>query len=375
MHSMTLIDERAILEASHRLLACDSFVELTHTTLHALEALLGADSSCFSLSYQSDEERRLERLCGFGRVTTEDLRLYSETYLRADPVLDGMLAREWIGLNRIVVLERLVDMGRFTDTQIYSDFFRPRAIHHVMGMSITLGDDTRALIGLHLPRTPGAGFDARHIEVAKRMVPAVAAGFTQCLLREQIHDREAIIEALARGEPRRGLVVLDSRLRVLYLDPAAHSYLRRLRSSEGDFHLTKLALPPRLRRRVAQAVAGDMPPDVVHVIDPAELGRDRGIPRMSLKPLGGAGANARYLLAFDAPRQRDTAVGTELGRLSARETEVAEHVAQGLSNAEVAQRLHLSVRTVENHLRSIYGKLEVRNRTALARMLGIARIH
>jgi DNA-binding NarL/FixJ family response regulator len=113
----------------------------------------------------------------------------------------------------------------------------------------------------------------------------------------------------------------------------------------------------------------------VHVIEPAELGRDRGIPRMSLKPLGGAGANARYLLAFDAPRQRNAAPGTELGRLSARETEVAEHVAQGLSNAEVAQRLHLSVRTVENHLRSIYGKLEVRNRTALARMLGIARIH
>lgn len=54
------------------------------------------------------------------------------------------------------------------------------------------------------------------------------------------------------------------------------------------------------------------------------------------------------------------------GALSARELEVAEAVAHGLSNKEVGARLGISVRTVENHLRSIFAKLEITTRTRLA---------
>jgi DNA-binding NarL/FixJ family response regulator len=61
--------------------------------------------------------------------------------------------------------------------------------------------------------------------------------------------------------------------------------------------------------------------------------------------------------------------------LSARELEVAEAVALGLSNKEVAASLNISVRTVENHMRSIFAKLSVNTRTRLAAKLhgGIVR--
>jgi DNA-binding CsgD family transcriptional regulator len=61
-------------------------------------------------------------------------------------------------------------------------------------------------------------------------------------------------------------------------------------------------------------------------------------------------------------------VGLE-DRLSARELEVAEAVAMGLSNKQIAATLHISVRTVENHLRSIFEKLGVTTRTRLAAKL------
>ena len=53
--------------------------------------------------------------------------------------------------------------------------------------------------------------------------------------------------------------------------------------------------------------------------------------------------------------------------LSAREAEVLRLIAQGLTNAQAAERLFLSPRTVDQHLRSIYGKLSVENRAAATR--------
>lgn len=56
-----------------------------------------------------------------------------------------------------------------------------------------------------------------------------------------------------------------------------------------------------------------------------------------------------------------------LGELTAREIEVIELLAQGLSNAEIAARLVLSRRTIHAHLQSIYSKLGVNTRTAAVR--------
>lgn len=50
--------------------------------------------------------------------------------------------------------------------------------------------------------------------------------------------------------------------------------------------------------------------------------------------------------------------------LSRREVEVLELVAEGLSNKEVAHRLHLSEATVKSHLVHCFDKLGVDNRTA-----------
>jgi DNA-binding NarL/FixJ family response regulator len=55
--------------------------------------------------------------------------------------------------------------------------------------------------------------------------------------------------------------------------------------------------------------------------------------------------------------------------LSERERAIAELVARGRSNKEVASALFLSAKTVENNLSRIYAKLGVRSRTELARAL------
>ena len=67
------------------------------------------------------------------------------------------------------------------------------------------------------------------------------------------------------------------------------------------------------------------------------------------------------------PLLRFTAVLTPL---TAREREIAAHAAAGTSSKDIADRLFLSVRTVDNHLQSIYGKLGIRGRRELADAIG-----
>ena len=52
--------------------------------------------------------------------------------------------------------------------------------------------------------------------------------------------------------------------------------------------------------------------------------------------------------------------------LTPRELEVLQMIAFGMTNAEAAQRLHLSVHAIKFHLAAIYRRLGVNNRTEAA---------
>jgi LuxR family maltose regulon positive regulatory protein len=89
----------------------------------------------------------------------------------------------------------------------------------------------------------------------------------------------------------------------------------------------------------------------------------------------------RLLAAFPVAESEQTTLSPVSGPesewvepLSAREREVLQLIAEGLSNQEVAARLYLSLHTVKVHARNIYAKLAVTNRTqavAKGRALGI----
>ncbi|MEU7002974.1 response regulator transcription factor [Nonomuraea sp. NPDC046570] len=60
-----------------------------------------------------------------------------------------------------------------------------------------------------------------------------------------------------------------------------------------------------------------------------------------------------------------------VSRLSTRESEVLQHLAQGFVNTAIAERLHVSLSTVEKHVNAIFDKLDLRqdgdyNRRVLA---------
>ncbi|MFC5684717.1 helix-turn-helix transcriptional regulator [Amycolatopsis mediterranei] len=80
----------------------------------------------------------------------------------------------------------------------------------------------------------------------------------------------------------------------------------------------------------------------------------------------GAQARAGRVPASELPRPRRPGL---LTRLTDREQQVARLVGDGMTNREIAAALYVTEKTVEMHLSNVFGKLEVRNRVGVARLL------
>jgi DNA-binding NarL/FixJ family response regulator len=59
----------------------------------------------------------------------------------------------------------------------------------------------------------------------------------------------------------------------------------------------------------------------------------------------------------------------KIGDLSFRQGEILEMVVEGLSNAQIAERLYLSESTIKQHLGAVYKELGVSNRTQAAKTM------
>ena len=83
------------------------------------------------------------------------------------------------------------------------------------------------------------------------------------------------------------------------------------------------------------------------------------------------GDGATYASTYTVDGQFTGGTNATTGReaLTAREFITAGLAAQGLSNPQVARRLHVTVKTVESHLASAYRKLGVEQRGDLGKAL------
>ena len=102
------------------------------------------------------------------------------------------------------------------------------------------------------------------------------------------------------------------------------------------------------RRAAAQRLV-----DAVRALARHEVALDSAVTRQLVHHLAGEAAQT-------APP------GRLLDQLTERQREVAEMVAQGLSNEEIAGRLYLSPATIKSHLSAVMRRLDVRTRTQLA---------
>jgi DNA-binding NarL/FixJ family response regulator len=85
--------------------------------------------------------------------------------------------------------------------------------------------------------------------------------------------------------------------------------------------------------------------------------------------------SARLSGVRSVPRGPRTSTRVNPGRLTDRQLEVLELVADGRTNAEIAQRLVLSRRTVDTHVAAVLRALDVRSRRDVRRAAAALGMH
>ena len=186
----------------------------------------------------------------------------------------------------------------------------------------------RDLVDAGYDVTAMVGEGAQAIRVAPAARPEVV------VLDLQLPDLSGV-------EVVRRLIALDPEIRVLMLSASGEQQdvLDALKAGALGY-LVKSAKPAELIDAVARTAAGE----AVFTVGLAGL------------VLG----ESRRLAAVPAPP-------VDTPRLTARETEILRLVAKGLSYRQIAERLVVSHRTVQNHVQNTLGKLQLHNRVELTR--------
>ena len=179
------------------------------------------------------------------------------------------------------------------------------------------------------------------------LIRAAVAGADEASARKAADEMAAIAAACPNAPLRAAALLAEGRV-VAAREPASACPL--LEDAADLFDAVGARYDAALARLELASVLR-----VVGRDGPAAKAEERG--RKALEDLGARAPEAR------------------VGGLSARECEVLRLVARGLSNADIAHELVLSVRTVERHVANIYIKIGASGRTGRAIATAWAHAH
>jgi DNA-binding NarL/FixJ family response regulator len=196
---------------------------------------------------------------------------------------------------------------------------------------------------------------ARDLAEAGHEVVATAADGAEAVRRAPAARPDVVVldlqlPKLSGVEVTRALVAMDHVPRILVLSASGeHADVLEAVKAGATGYLVKSASREELLSAVERTALGEA------VFTPGLAGLVLGEFRRLASGAGAAESTGRGAASPDVPRLTD------------RETEVLRLVAKGLSYKQIAERLVISHRTVQNHVQNTLSKLQLHNRVELVR--------
>jgi DNA-binding CsgD family transcriptional regulator/GAF domain-containing protein len=262
---------------------------------------------------------------------------------------DDMLLARSRETGRAVYNLGVMPEAEWEDSRVYRDAYATHKIRHVVEVPIVAGDE---IIGaLHCAASES---DRNFTDEDLRLTEAVAGVLALSIvaIRSRNQREDALEEALAALELTATAVVTSNPLRA---DLTMNAAARRLMDDviDGEDHLYRLlARRPgdgRVSRRTEVSLRSG----------------ERALLHAHSQPV----RHDRSVTVLELQREHPGLNPRLLAALTPREGEVAVLVVEGMGDREIAEALHLSRFTVQQHVKRIYRTLGVDSRVALTRLL------
>lgn len=366
MVSLPQQDIKNIASTGGAVLGCKNPASFQSTILHELHDVIGADSSVYYDIAGSLKNLKFKNGFSLG-VPAEAPKLWHDHYRESDPFVNTAMDRIEKGLPATIVSNQVVKSRDYTNTEFYCDFLNPQHIHHVMVVPIVEKRQPIALIGLHRPLS-SKPFSAKDILKTDILAPYLLAAIQKIRMNMQLQKCNSTIDMLVSELPCQGIVVLDND----FVPVVIKGHIYDLIDDFGEQHNTTGSSLSRLPSEIYncckqwKALYRSTPMNELQEKIDFRIHRNEKVLKGYVRAVETDAQEIFFIVSLgEDEKDLVTSANLEKFKLSRREIDVVHLLSTGMTNQEIAQKLFISTRTVQNHLRSIFSKVGVHNRTSL----------
>lgn len=343
-----------------------NLMDLWHATVCLLDAALPNFHYVAALPCVEDRP-----IFVISTVPGQDQPGYWERFLTCEPPLARVIA-EKPGEGISYLNDHWAD-EELAATPFFLKIMEPEGWWYAAGFLLWENGAFTGHIGMNRTREQGP-YLPHERKILEDLHPHVAAAVRRVAAIDSERAKRAALEEVLKQLPD-GMVILDWELREVFRNRAADESCRRWNDGHGKLGAT---LPEAVTQAAGVLLAGSegllrQPPagkvgaPVTELIHQEIEGLQARI--RLLHPREKQAIKPHCLVEFSRVMDRPGYKPTASFSLSPAERRVAELVAQGKSNQDVAAELHLSIHTVRAHLREIFAKLGIRHRSGLSALL------
>lgn len=360
MHGVDVADD-SIESAFAKILACTDHGNVDAQLLRPVAARIAATSGVYFRFASAPRADCYAASYSYAGDTPEAAEVYLDHYFRLDPVVRSGLY--WLHHPQapIELVSGLSASSVDLHDHAYRDAFLYRYnIGHVMALIVPCpiaSGPQLMCIGFHRC-VDDRPFQAHELRTFERLAPAITSAMRLLAYQDAERLSHDVLNSLSISGGV-GYVILDHDLAI------ENANARGLADLDVSPTTGAAALLGEVRRLlISGELSGERDgANVVTTVGSRSL-------EISVSRLRSPAGRERHLLLTSEPlTARLLNATTRLFALTERESEIARLVAAGLCNAGIATELRIALRTVENHLRSIYAKADVSSRTQLVSKL------
>jgi DNA-binding CsgD family transcriptional regulator len=356
---------KEVYSTGMELMRAASFQELFDTALPSFCDTFDAPMATFMVAQPDCAGDYNYRWAGWARgIDSSAVDLYLDQYQAADPMHRQSNAALQVSDHAVGMLSSM-DQRAFLRSRLYQELFRPRGIRWELWMSVRSPCGTRGVMGL-LRSQDMRDFSREDAAKLRALVPAIECSVSRLSALRQRADEALLTDILAGTVCVEPVVILDPAGQPVFINELARALLSTTSSRRKATPANRYNLPDRVwpACQSLQASLQSDPSAPMRHVEHMQI-PDGDLVNADITLVKCRAGGPRFLVRL----QRETSAATRGRRLeqlglSRRQLAVAQLLLEGRSNPQIAAALHISVRTVENHLRDVYAKASVHNRTA-----------